>query len=705
MRALGRRLLDGWGRRAAWAGLILFLALQAGAPGVFETPRLALFDAYQRLMPRQRTTSPVVIVEIDNKSLARLGQWPWPRQLEARLISKIMDGRPAALGIDLLWPEPDALSPEQWLHHESGLPQSLTDGLEHLPSHDALLRDALQKGPVVVGLAGQPERDRKKDDGPRAAVRVFGLDDGTDPAQILPSFSSTLRSIPDLDGAAAGHGVLSVTPDPDGTFRRLPLVSLVAGNFVPALSLESLRLANKAPVIDLYFAKGAMLGVAVGRFVIPTQKDGTIWVNYTPDDPRRFVSAVDVLNGTLPRDVWNGRLVLMGVTGLGQTDQRMTPAGLMPGVEIQAQLLENIYDGQLAWRPGWAVRAELALTLVFGLLLIVAVPLLRGLWQFGASGAALTGMAGIGIFFWRHDFALVDVATPMIAQAFMMVALLGGGFAEADLQRRRLRQELETRKLAAARTEGELEAARRIQMGILPSPAAVKGDPRFDLDALMVPARQIGGDLFDFFKIDADHLYFAVGDVSGKGMPAALFMALGKSLCKSCALRGESDIGDIVNRANREISRDNPEMLFITLFAGILNLATGELRFCNAGHDAPFLLRAAEPPHSLESEGGPPLCILDDFTYPAETFQLEPGDLLCVITDGVTEAMTGAGAVMGRARSEQALADLPPGADAHAVIRTIQAEVEAFVAGAEPSDDLTILAVRWRPPQSGVSAP
>jgi serine phosphatase RsbU (regulator of sigma subunit) len=146
------------------------------------------------------------------------------------------------------------------------------------------------------------------------------------------------------------------------------------------------------------------------------------------------------------------------------------------------------------------------------------------------------------------------------------------------MQRRRLR-------LAAARTEGELEAARRIQMGILPNPAGLQGDGRFDLDALMIPARHIGGDLFDFFQIDAGHLFFSVGDVSGKGMPAALFMALGKSLCKSCALHGEPEIGAIINRTNREISRDNPETLFITLFAGILNLATGELRFCNAGHD------------------------------------------------------------------------------------------------------------------------
>ena len=193
-------------------------------------------------------------------------------------------------------------------------------------------------------------------------------------------------------------------------------------------------------------------------------------------------------------------------------------------------------------------------------------------------------------------------------------------------------------------------------------------------------------------------LFRSVGDVSGKGVPASLFMALGKSLCKSCALRGETDIGAIVNRANAEISRDNPEMLFITLFAGILDLATGELRFCNAGHDAPLLVRPGAAPQSIDAAGGPPLCVLDDFPYATETYQLQPGDLLCLTTDGITEAMTGQGALMGRERVEALLADTPPDASAKAVTDRLHAAVDRFVAGAEASDDLTILTIRWTGP-------
>jgi serine phosphatase RsbU (regulator of sigma subunit) len=243
-----------------------------------------------------------------------------------------------------------------------------------------------------------------------------------------------------------------------------------------------------------------------------------------------------------------------------------------------------------------------------------------------------------------------------------------------------------------------MEAGRRIQMGMLPGAASVAGDRRFDLGALMVPARQIGGDLYDFFKIDERRLFFAVGDVSGKGVPAALFMALGKSLCRSYAARGTSDIGTIINLANAEIARDNPEMLFITMFAGVLDLATGDVQFCSAGHDAPYLLRKDVAPESVVAVGGPPLCVVEDFAYVTERLTLKPGDLLCITTDGVAEAMNASGALLGAERTKAILAAIPADANATDVVDDLYKAVGRFVDGAEASDDITVLAVRWNGP-------
>lgn len=689
------------GRVAGLVILASYLCVAIFGGALFEMPRNALFAAYQKTMTRVRAGAPVVIVAIDEASLREIGQWPWPRQVMARLISRILAGHPIAVGVDILWPEPDRLSPREWMAQEGDLPPAVTAELRQRPDHDALLAGAIASGPVVVGIAGTREGGHGRI-GKLTPVRLVGNGSAA-LTEILPSFTGTLRSLPVIDDAASGHGMMSVDLDDDGMVRAMPLLSAVAGQIAPSLDLEMLRIAAGASWIDAYGDGRAVRGVAVGPLAIPTQADGRVWIDFTAHDGRRFVSASDILANRAAADSFDHRLVLVGVTGLGLIDQQETPLGRMPGIEVHAQLLENILDGRLAIRPGWAPITEPAATLLLGLILVTALPRLRLRWHAPLLVLVLAALMTAGFLLWRFDRLLVDAATPAIGEGAVFVGLLGGGLAEADAHRRKLRREIELRKIEAARIEGELEAARRIQMGILPSPSTLAPDGRFDLAARIIPAREVGGDLYEFFKIDDDRLYLAIGDVSGKGVPASLFMALGKALCKSSALRGDEDIGVIIGRANAEISRDNSEMLFITMFAGILDLATGELRFCNAGHDAPFLLRPGQAPHPVNSTGGPPLCVMDDFPYATETLRLEEGDMICLTTDGVTEAMDRNGALMGRQRVDAALAALPAGTDAVSAIEAICRSVEAFVAGAEPSDDLTVLAARWTGPRSSIS--
>jgi adenylate cyclase len=194
-----------------------------------------------------------------------------------------------------------------------------------------------------------------------------------------------------------------------------------------------------------------------------------------------------------------------------------------------------------------------------------------------------------------------------------------------------------------------------------------------------------------------------VGDVAGKGLSASIFMAVSKALTKSAMLRTPgADIGAIMRVANAEVSRDNPEELFVTVFAAILDLDTGELDYCNAGHDNPY--RWLPPPHALqriEDGDGPPLCAVADFDYRGARCRLAPGEMLCLMTDGVTEALDTAGQLYGHQRLEgllQAHRDAAVAADAHRLVEDLHADVLAFAAGAEPADDLTILALRWNGP-------
>jgi serine phosphatase RsbU (regulator of sigma subunit) len=260
--------------------------------------------------------------------------------------------------------------------------------------------------------------------------------------------------------------------------------------------------------------------------------------------------------------------------------------------------------------------------------------------------------------------------------------VLAATLAEADRQRRALRE-------AQARVAGELEAARRIQVGLLPDPRRrFAEEKRFSLQALLEPARTVGGDFYDCFMLDERRVFFVVADVSGKGLAASLFMALSKSLLKSIALRAEAGPAAMLERAAAEIGRDNAESLFVTAFAGILDADTGRLTYCNAGHEPPFLCRPGEAPRRVMESGGPPLCVIEGYSYASAELVLARGSTLCVVTDGVTEAMNPAGELYGVQRLAALLGGL-----AAITPEAVRDDVRRFAAGAEPSDDLTLLCI------------
>jgi len=369
----------------------------------------------------------------------------------------------------------------------------------------------------------------------------------------------------------------------------------------------------------------------------------------------------------------------------------------MSGVEIHAQFLEGLVDGDLLSRPRWARWAEAGVLALGGLLLIWIVPRSR-VW---ISVAALIGLVAIvalaGFFGYLRFRLLLDAAWPALGLGVLFATMIGVALTEADSQRRALRRQVERQREAALRLAGELEAARRIQMGILPSPTiAFPGERRFTLRAWLEPAREVGGDLYDFFRLDADRVFVMIGDVSGKGLPGSLFMALAKSLFKSVALRRGGDIALVMREASAEISRDNGEGLFVTVWAGILDARTGDLEYCNAGHDPPYLLpEEAGVARRLADGVGPPLCVADDYPYAAASYRMRPGEELVLFTDGVTEATSKTGEFYGRRRLETVFASLGRDASAEEVGESIRRHVGGFASGVEPSDDLAILVLRW----------
>jgi sigma-B regulation protein RsbU (phosphoserine phosphatase) len=216
--------------------------------------------------------------------------------------------------------------------------------------------------------------------------------------------------------------------------------------------------------------------------------------------------------------------------------------------------------------------------------------------------------------------------------------------------------------------------------------------PEFDLFAALVPAREVGGDFYDFFFLDDDRLFFAIGDVSGKGVPAALYMAVVKTLLRATASTAATP-GETLRRLNEELSRDNDACMFVTLFCGILHVRTGEIDYGSGGHNPPFRLhRSGTSP--VGSTGGAALGIAEDSVYGSERLRLGPGESLFLYTDGLTEAMDASGALFSDDRLEQILERIRESAP-RPLLGQVVDEVNAFAAGVAQADDITGLVLRY----------
>lgn len=704
------KILAGLGRSllAAGHGRVLPLLLLAAAAIILHnieaTPlaslRHAQFDRYQRQMPRPRDEEPVIIVGIDSQSLAEFGQWPWSRSVLAQLVNRITAGNPLAIGLDIVFAEPDRYSPTILGKALPGLP---AQSLNALPEPDAELASSLAAVPSVLAMVGvntplpgsrQPAKPLPK------------LPDSEQAGQTAKRFASAIVSRPVLEKGAAGEGLINASPDnrltstERGVLRQVPTLAFVDQQPFLSLPLEMIRQAlGEAGTVTPEFDSHGMKGLRIGDYRLPTLANGDFLIHFGEANSHYFLSAADVLAGKHPPSIFASRFVIIGFNSAGLQDGIVTPLGeSVPGVDIHAQVIESMLAGAALQRPWWMTHVEMALLLVGGLLLIVGIPALRP----RHSLLAYAGLAGVliagGYLAFASGHWLFDGISPALLLAPLFMALLKNTLVKADTARRQAEHQLEQSRQAAARSAGELDAARRIQMGLLPDPQKLfAGEKRFSVAARLEAAQAVGGDYYDCFMLDAHRLCLSIGDVSGKGVPASLFMAITQSLTGTLARR-ENDLGLALRDIQQELDRQNPECQFVTALICILDTDSGQLEFACAGHDAPMLQRQGQVSRlDTRARSGPPLCVVENHPYQSDHVQLQPGDRLCLFTDGVSEASNGR-EFFGENRLVQAL-QAHREQPASELVGSLRDAVRAFESGQSAADDLTLLVLDYHGPQ------
>lgn len=455
--------MTGAGTRKTWAGVATGLAVLLGLillrgydPPLLQYLRNAGFDQLQRIWPRERNPKdengnevklPVRIVDIDESSLAKLGQWPWSRKELGKLIDELSTLGAAAIAFDMVFPEPDRLSPSR----VAGDPDLLaglstaarSEIMASFPDNDEIFAAAIKGRPVVLAFANAPGSVRT------TPPRIAGFaQTGNDASKAPPSIKSVAANIDTLEAQAAGFGGINLDLGREqGVARQVPMLSSDGTSFYPSLALEALRVAQGATTIVVNASEttdNAIESIRVGDFELPVAEDSSFTVRYRHDAPDdTYVSAYRVISGTEREalaPLIAGNIVFIGTSASGLKDLRTTSLGeSVPGVLIHAQVVEQVLSDTYLIRPQWIGGAEILAFAVLGLLLIAIVMFSTPLWG-SIAGIAVVALIGFtSAYAFNSLGVLVDATFPIFGIILTFLATLAFRLLVSDSDRRMLR--------------------------------------------------------------------------------------------------------------------------------------------------------------------------------------------------------------------------------------------------------------------------
>ena len=452
--------------------VVAALAVRSMFAAPIEEIQLKTFDVFQRLKPRPYTPMPVKMIDLDDETLERLGQWPWPRTLMAELVARLANAGTAAIAFDIVFAEPDRTSPANILPvwPSSPLLDSLRDKVDQLPDHDTIFADIIGQANVTAGFVLTSEANDKT---PLSKAGIAFA--GDDPKPYIPAYPGAVLNLAAIDKAAAGLGTFTLLPETDAIIRRVPLVFRRGEAIYPSLSAEVLRIAQGATTFIVkssgasgetaYGEHTGINHVKIGRFEVPTDAIGRMWLHFTDNAPERSVSAWKLFSDDFDASSLEGNIVVIGTSAAGLRDARATPLDpAMPGGLAHVQALEQILMGYFLELPDWAFGAEIVYIAILGVALSFLINTLGAL---PSAAIALVGIGGAIFFSWTmfDDFRLlIDPVYP--ATVVLLVYITGSliSYLRTETEKRQVRGAF-AQYLSPALVEQLADEPERLQLG------------------------------------------------------------------------------------------------------------------------------------------------------------------------------------------------------------------------------------------------
>ena len=655
--------------------LILLITLKAINPSFIKSVSYLSFDLYQKVFVEEKDTD-VIIIDIDESSLGKFGQFPWSRSVFAKILDQLNTSNPKAIGFDIFFSEKDKQSPEEIIKSYDLIPSDIA-ALQKLKSHDDIFAEKLKESKSITAVLGSNVPSHTNYD--RKAKARF-LSKGGDPKNFTYSYPYSIGSLEKLEKNVKGLGSISFLDQSDGIIRSLPLIVRFNKKIYPTMGLEMVRVGSKQKNIFVELNDVGIKRISARPYKIESDPNGIIWIKYKKSQKKQYISAGDVYDGKFEKNFFKNKYVLIGASAQGLFDLVKTPLGVtIPGVEVHANVIENILDQSYLVRNPNIYIFELLFSIIIALLTFVLSQKIKPKLSLAIFFGNILLIIIIGFLIYKFRSELVDISYPIFIVTITFLAGLYFRFIEENkIALENLQKEAKLLK--------ERELAAGVQKSLFPDISKFENF----IYAKNVPARDVSGDYFDVVRVNKEEYFFTLADVSGKGIKAGMYMAKASSIFRTLTNLKYS-LEKIVFGVNNELVEAKFKGMFVTAVFGKLNIVTGEMTFINAGHESILTFDQNKNYDYIKSDM-PPIGIIKYFTesmVKSNTINIKDKSLV-VYTDGVTEGYLKNGEELG-AEGVQDIINNISNITPKSIVESIEKELNW---GAEKlRDDITCMAI------------
>jgi len=656
--------------------LILLITIKIINPSFIKSISNLSFDLYQKVFTLEKKDTDVVIIDIDEDSLGKFGQFPWSRSVFAKILDQLNISNPKAIGFDIFFAEKDKQSPEEIIKSYNLIPSDMVD-LQKLKSHDEVFAEKLKESKSIIAVLGSNVPSHSNYD--RKAKAKF-LSKGGDPKKFTYSYHYSIGSLESLEENVKGLGSISFLDQSDGIIRSLPLLVRFNEKLYPTMGLEMVRVGSKQKNIYVELNEVGIKRISARPHKIKSDPNGIIWIKYKKSLKEQFISASKVYDGEFKKDFFENKYVLIGASAQGLFDLVKTPLGVtIPGVEVHANVIENILDQSYLLRNPNTYIFELLFSIIVALITFVLSQKIKPKYSLSIFFGNILAIIIIGFSIYKFRSELVDISYPIFIVTLTFLTGLYFRFIEENkLALANLQKEAKLLK--------ERELAAGVQKSLFPDISKFENF----IYAKNVPARDVSGDYFDVVRSTPEEYFFTLADVSGKGIKAGMYMAKASSIFRTLT-NLKYPIEKVVFGVNNELVEAKFKGMFVTAVFGKLNIKTGELVFINAGHESILTFDQNKNYEYIKSEM-PPIGIVKYFTesmVKSNTINMKDKTLV-VYTDGVTEGYLKNGEELGAEGVQKIINDMSE-ITPKTIVESIEKELNW---GAEKlRDDITCMAI------------